>query len=163
MICKRCEVEKPTAEFHRDKNRKSGYKPYCRDCCNAYGKSHYAINKETILAKRAAFHKENPELRPMWEKRWRESNRDKVNAQAARYRASKLNATPNWLTEEHHKDIEQFYWLAKDLCAVTGERYEVDHIVPLQGENVSGLHVPWNLQVLPRDINASKGNTTCPH
>jgi hypothetical protein len=70
----------------------------------------------------------------------------------------KINATPNWLTEEHNNEIQQFYWLAKDLQAITGETYHVDHIVPLKGENVCGLHVPWNLQVLPADINLSKGN-----
>lgn len=38
-----------------------------------------------------------------------------------------------------------------------GEFYEVDHIVPLHGENVSGLHVPWNLKVIPKTINRAKG------
>ena len=50
------------------------------------------------------------------------------------------------------------YWLASDLFKVTGEEYHVDHIVPLVGVDVCGLHVPWNLQVLPSDLNLKKGN-----
>jgi len=67
-------------------------------------------------------------------------------------------ATPKWLTLEQKRDIENIYWLAKDLQSVSGQTYHVDHIVPLKGQNVCGLHVPWNLQVLPSDINMSKGN-----
>lgn len=70
----------------------------------------------------------------------------------------KCKATPSWLSEKQTEFMEDFYWLAKDLTAVSGEDYHVDHIVPLKGKNVCGLHVPWNLQILPADINLSKGN-----
>jgi hypothetical protein len=76
-----------------------------------------------------------------------------------KYHASKLNATPNWLTQEHHDQIKLIYAHAKECELLTGDKYHVDHIVPLQGENVSGLHVPWNLQVLPADINIKKSNS----
>jgi 5-methylcytosine-specific restriction endonuclease McrA len=65
------------------------------------------------------------------------------------------NAT---LSKKHKEEIKNFYWLAKDLELISGQKYHVDHIIPLQGDNVCGLHVPWNLQVLPADINLSKGN-----
>ena len=55
-------------------------------------------------------------------------------------------------------NIESYYWLAQDLFKVSGQTYHVDQIVPLQGRHVCGLHVPWNLQVLPSDINISKSN-----
>ena len=65
---------------------------------------------------------------------------------------------PQWLSEPDKGRIEDFYWFAQDLYKVTGEVYHVDHIVPLQGKTVCGLHVPWNLQILPADLNLSKGN-----
>lgn len=86
------------------------------------------------------------------------SNRSKVRSHNAKRRAVKQQASPPWLTEEHKVAINDVYWLCQDVCATTGDLYEVDHIVPLNGENVCGLHVPWNLQVLPIDINRSKSN-----
>ena len=68
------------------------------------------------------------------------------------------DATPNWLTPEQRKEILDIYEHMRDCRAVTGEAYHVDHIVPLNGKNVCGLHVPWNLQVLPSDVNLSKSN-----
>ena len=105
--------------------------------------------------------------------KYNRANRDKVMAQqkeyralnpevglacGARYRARKLKASPEWLTKEHHADIQTMYSLAKKLERLCGVRYHVDHIVPLQGKNVCGLHVPWNLQILTARANVTKGN-----
>jgi 5-methylcytosine-specific restriction endonuclease McrA len=65
---------------------------------------------------------------------------------------------PKWLTFEQRREIELIYEHARECEALTGDQYVVDHIVPLKGDNVCGLHVPWNLQVLPSDVNDSKGN-----
>ena len=92
--------------------------------------------------------------------RWKAKNNGRINALTAKRYAAKMQRTPKWLTKEHLEEIKQFYidaielaWLNQD-----GSIFHVDHIVPMQGENVSGLHVPWNLQLLPESMNLSKGN-----
>lgn len=67
-------------------------------------------------------------------------------------RAAKLKRTPPWLTDDHFKEMEKIYGVAKVLGA------HVDHIVPLRGKLVSGLHVPWNLQLLTPTENLVKRN-----
>jgi len=64
-------------------------------------------------------------------------------------------ATPPWLTQEMLNEIEQIYLNATD-------EEHVDHIVPLKGYNVCGLHVPWNLKAIPIKENYAKSNHTYP-
>ncbi len=81
-----------------------------------------------------------------------------MNARCMKRYAAKIQATPKWLTKAHFKEMEWFYIEAARLTKETGIKHEVDHIVPLQGENVRGLHVPWNLQILTKSENIIKGN-----
>lgn len=82
---------------------------------------------------------------------WFKNNRAKHNHKEAKRRAKQLNATPKWLTNEDWTKIKNMY----ETCP---EGWHVDHIIPLQGKEVSGLHVPWNLQHLPAKENIIKGN-----
>lgn len=80
------------------------------------------------------------------------------NAAVRKYQATKLRRTPKWLSKEQLQEIKEHYILAAELSWLSDSGLEVDHIVPLQGKNVSGLHVPWNLQVISAYENQSKGN-----
>lgn len=89
---------------------------------------------------------------------WRANNRHKVVHSSRMYQLSKIKRTPGFLTEDDVWMIEEAYALAKLRGEMLGGRWEVDHIIPLRGKIVSGLHVPWNLQVIPRSLNAAKSN-----
>jgi hypothetical protein len=69
----------------------------------------------------------------------------------------KIQATPKWLSADQLEEMQGIYRRAIQLTSDTGVRHHVDHIVPLRGENVAGLHVPWNLRVVPWYENLRKG------
>lgn len=89
---------------------------------------------------------------------WKKENKAHVNFLNSKRRYSLLARTPSWLSAKHHEQIASFYHEAHALSKLLGEWYEVDHIVPLQGKIVSGLHVPWNLQILSKSENSAKNN-----
>jgi 5-methylcytosine-specific restriction endonuclease McrA len=80
---------------------------------------------------------------------WLRNNPDKINAKTARRKASKLQRTPPWANKEA---------IASVYAAAQPSNLHVDHIVPLQGKRVSGLHAETNLQLLTATQNTSKGN-----
>ena len=92
------------------------------------------------------------------QRKWYLANKDKVKAKVRARQAAQLQRTPSWLTPIHKERMENQYKLASLLTKVTGTPWEVDHILPLQGANISGFHVPNNLQVIMRKENRSKHN-----
>lgn len=96
----------------------------------------------------ANWRKANPGKDSKYSANWRKANPGKRNALNAKRRAAKLQRTPKWADLEA---IKQFYINCP-------EGYDVDHIIPLQGNNVSGFHVLENLQYLTKSENCSKGN-----
>ena len=162
-VCTTCKQTKPLSEYSPRRDRPLGVHYSCKVCLAEKAKV-YRKNKELTEAQKerarkasAEWRKQNPEWNKRIKQEWAVLNRDKRNAAGKRYEQRKNKRTPSWLTEEHHKEIHTFYWLAQDLKKVTGSTYHVDHIVPLNGKHVCGLHVPWNLQILPEDLNLSKG------
>jgi hypothetical protein len=79
-----------------------------------------------------------------------------------RRRRREKRAAPHWLTPAQKLEIRKLYLLAEALTEVRGESWVVDHIVPLDGKIVCGLHVPWNMRVLHWLENSKKGWGTWP-
>jgi len=87
------------------------------------------------------------------------ANPARRNLLTANYRSAKDNRTPTWLTEVDFERIANVYKLATLQSKITGTTWHVDHIIPLRGEYVSGLHVPSNLQAIPGVDNVRKNNS----
>lgn len=66
--------------------------------------------------------------------------------------------TPNSLNITHLNEIKQIYKKAVEMTRLYKVQFEVDHIVPIKGKGVSGLHVPWNLQIITAKANSKKSN-----
>lgn len=109
----------------------------------------FATHKNDKKIYDAIYRKENPRNR-IGEKQYA--------ATKAKRRAAKLQRTPAWLTPIDFERIKNVYRLAELQTKITGELWHVDHIIPLQGKLVSGLHVPANLQAIRAFENVSKNN-----
>lgn len=171
--CTKCKIEKPFEAFYASSTHKSGYVSWCKACEAARSKAKFERRKEAHLAKSKqwrdankkkqeaatkAWRESNPERTAAMYRDWAERNRDKVNAKWMARDAAKKSRTPKWLTVDEHWMIEQAYDIAAKRTQMLGIPFHVDHIVPLQGKTVSGLHVPWNLQVITAKENQMKSN-----
>ena len=174
---------KPCTHGHTSERRTSN--ALCIECSNGYNKIYSNENSEKLLEYRIQYYQKNkkaaanhrikwrlensiakkesdrkyrinrPEVHRNSIRNWSQKNKAKVNAIASMRRASILNATPCW-ADRH--EILKFYQDASRLTDETGIAHHVDHIVPLRGKTVCGLHVSCNLQVITARSNESKGN-----
>jgi CRISPR/Cas system CMR-associated protein Cmr5 small subunit len=112
---------------------------------------------EMIVAKTIRWKRRNPEKAAEVSRRTRTKNSVRILVNKARYRANKAKRTPLWLTKADLFEIQCIYTY-RDALKKVGLDYEVDHIIPLKGEEVSGLHVPENLLVIKASENRLKNN-----
>ena len=115
-------------------------------------------NKEYVGTKDRAYALANPEKRTAARKKWVASNPGKNTAIKSLNKQSRNKRVPTWLSDDDKWLIEQTYELAALRTKMFGFSWHVDHIIPLQGKTVSGLHVPTNLQVIPGVENLRKNN-----
>ena len=171
--CKGCASVKPMLLFYKDKQAKDLCSTYCKECTKAKANAAYHSNKEVHNARSNAYRSNNmPKIRAI-AANYREKNRERINSYSsawvksnrlnstlntAKYRSAKLQRTPAWLTEFDLLRIKCVYQVAAMRSRESGYVWHVDHIIPLQGVFVSGLHVPDNLRVIPAVDNMRKNN-----
>ena len=166
-ICCKCQEEKELNKFYKHLCIIDKYLNKCKKCTNldsilwhknnkektaAAQHRYYLKNKENLLTKAKIYHK-NKSIRQKLLKKirshiWILKNKKRLNARNALRQANKIQATPLWSNIEK---IKQFY-----LNCPKG--HVIDHIIPLNGVGVCGLHIPYNLQYLTPKENSSKGN-----
>jgi hypothetical protein len=117
--------------------------------------AYYARNKEAVKARANA---RTPEEKKSWKLKHKQSNPDYYKTLTSLRKRRHRNATPQWLTAQQKIEIRHLYQIAITMSKTTGERYVVDHIVPLISDEVCGLHVPWNLRVITQEENLKKSN-----
>lgn len=134
----------------------------CSWNCVECRKEYYQNNHELRLEYMKKYQQNNPGYNKEYYQNNRERRREynqrnkaKLNALAMKRHKHVKRATPSWVDLE---EIEMFYFEAWRKSQGTGIEHHVDHIVPLRGDRVSGLHVPWNLQVIPATENRRKSN-----
>lgn len=186
--CSKCGKVKPFSEFDNHKQCIRGVRPDCKDChkashklwvlknidkVKAHRKEIYARDRERNIQAVTTWQKNNKERANANKKRyvqrhltrvmiskkkWADNNSDKVLAIKSKRRARQIDAYPKWVTPDQKKQIQSIYKKARQMTIETGIKHVVDHIWPLKGKTVSGLHVPWNLQVLTSHENSVKNN-----
>jgi hypothetical protein len=186
--CRICHVEKPLIEFYKRSDSADKHDSRCKSCEKLRHAKTYLENREKVSSKRKQYCENHKEEKALYDKEYRLNNIDKIKVQNknsyeknkqkvlerskvwkknnpasvlaknSRSRAKKFSATPSWLTKDHKTFIEIQYQMAAFLTEQFGIKFHVDHIDPLKSEYLSGLHVPWNLQVIPAADNIRKSN-----
>jgi hypothetical protein len=161
--CTKCGQGKTISEFGPSKQRKDGLRPWCKVCHNAANAKWRLANSNYYIAR----HDESPDRRkkydaaykkknPTYLKEYYEANKHEFIGRVNKRRSKAEYATPSWADKNK---MRLMYRLASNLNRLHGfAKYHVDHIVPLQGKRVSGLHVHNNLRILSALENKSKFN-----
>lgn len=184
-ICSQCDIAKDRADFHAKKESGDGLAPACKLCraeadrrryagradlVRAYSKKRYYADPQRHVSRTKKWQRDNPSkfraykdaselkhkaVRAAKRQEWKRNNKARVQEQYATRQARKKQRTPAWADIGK---IRAVYAEALRLSRETGIKYHVDHVVPLQGELVSGLHVEHNLRAIPAEENLRKNN-----
>lgn len=171
--CRTCKVDKSLTEYQKHSTYKDGISTQCKLCVSAYRKAIRAANlerdreytrkykqknREIVLQRSKKYVVENPEKRKETMRLYRQRTRPLQLSYARKRQAAKLQRTPKWLAENDFWMMQEAYHLAELRTKLFNFTWHVDHIIPLRGKLVSGLHTPYNLQVIPGKDNVSKAN-----
>jgi hypothetical protein len=144
--CKSCGLERRKADYKKNAENEK-----------AYAKQYYHNNKERLNYLSRKYSKNNRNKINELSKQFRSQRPEVGLSNVNKRRAAKIKATPKWF-ENEKENIRELYRQAKILEEETGDKYHVDHIVPLIHDGVCGLHCLENLRVIPAKENLAKNN-----
>jgi hypothetical protein len=167
--CKKCKQDLPFSEFKANNTSRDGLARSCTPCISASRtavqarkKPNQVPSRDTLEERRQrhnasvrAYYQRSKEAINFQREDYRFRNKGKVNAIAASCRTRKKGQAPE-LTESQKQWMENIYKRAALLTKLTGTPYHVDHWWPV---SKGGLHVPWNLYVVPATTNREKHAT----
>lgn len=163
IVCYICKGAFDSSHFNKDKHGKNGLSRSCKSCAREKNRKYYQKNKEKVNARNLASYYANHEERKAKCLEYYYNNKEVVFKNCAKRRSSKQQAMPPWLDKRHEDRIRSIYKACINTSERTGIDHHVDHIVPLQSDTVCGLHVWWNLRIIPAKMNLSKGNRVWPN
>jgi hypothetical protein len=142
--CRICKEQKESKLFVKNKAFKCGIDTICLNCSRQKVKEWRAAGKRNCAQESERFRKRHP---------------GKAKAHQSKMSFNRKRSIKNIkYTEWDDLFLEEIYDLAALRTKLTGIKWHVDHIIPLQNKLVCGLHVPENLQLLPAKLNLIKGN-----
>jgi hypothetical protein len=157
MVCIKCQTNQPVCEFllRKDTGKR---RSVCRTCRSAQNAKWKDKNRDHVRSSNLNWQKQNREKCRASSLAWAKRNKQKISHNTVAYNARKAKAQPSWLSAIQLAQVAEMYDVALAKTVQTGIVHHVDHIYPLKGLEGCGLHVPWNLQVIPASENISKGN-----
>jgi hypothetical protein len=167
------------AKEYRERNRKAIsatkklYAQANRDRIKAYKKQYHELSKEYLCEKSRKYYEENKDevtrksilyrqrtkdRKAAYDRMFSQQNRHYRNMLKGANRAKRIQRFVEWDKGLTELVVQEAYDLCERREQLTGEKWHVDHVIPLCGRNVSGLHVWNNLAVIPAAVNLSKNN-----
>ncbi len=155
------EFREKTFEHHKKQCKE--YREVHSDRLKEVDRQYYVDNIDKILADKKIYREENREYIQSWLMNWRKNNKDKIRELNQTYYKSNYGRIVFHVLKRQNVISQAFLFhhLTDDINEVyqgCPDDKQVDHIIPLQGKNVTGLHVPWNFQYLTPEENRFKSN-----
>ena len=150
--CTKCKILKALEDFPVQSSRADGRHVNCKTCRGKYYASQYSLEKKRNIYYKD-YEKSKEERRDYYRR-----NKEKYFVNKQKRKELTKKATPSWSNDFDDFVLSEAYRLCKIREKHTGISWEIDHIVPLQGKQVCGLHWHKNWQVIPKILNRQKGN-----